>query len=31
MTIVLIAHRGALLNLADGVITLESGRLIDER
>lgn len=31
MTIVLIAHRGALLNLADGVIRLECGRHIDER
>jgi ATP-binding cassette subfamily C protein len=30
MTIVLIAHRGALLDLADRVIRLESGRVVDE-
>ena len=30
MTIVLIAHRGALLDLADQVIRLESGRVVDE-
>lgn len=30
MTIVLIAHRGALLNLADQVIRLESGQVVDE-
>lgn len=30
MTVVLIAHRGALLNLADQVIRLENGRMVDE-
>lgn len=30
MTIVLIAHRGALLDLADQVIRLENGRMVDE-
>lgn len=30
MTIVLIAHRGALLDLADQVIRLESGQVVDE-
>jgi len=30
MTIVLIAHRGALLDLADRVIRLERGRVVDE-
>lgn len=30
MTIVLIAHRGALLDLADHVIRLESGQVVDE-
>ena len=30
VTIVLIAHRGALLDLADRVITLDAGRIVDE-
>jgi len=30
MTVVLIAHRGALLGLADQVIRLENGRMVDE-
>ena len=30
MTIVLIAHRGALLDLADQVIRLENGHMVDE-
>ncbi len=30
MTVVLIAHRGALLDLADQVIRLENGRMVDE-